>query len=105
LKVIVEKDKITKYLLNTDHPDGGSKAYFFIKNGFHASHWKVLEEALLTHFEQFQSSNSQEITPFGMKYILTGYIETPHRESVLIKSVWFKEKEADFLKLVTAYPF
>ncbi|WP_350126462.1 DUF6883 domain-containing protein [Imperialibacter sp.] len=72
MKVIVEKEKITRYLLNTDHPDGGSKAYFFIKNGFHASYWRVFEEALLTHFVQSQSSNSKETTPFGMKYILTG---------------------------------
>jgi len=69
------------------------------------NHWKAFEDALLAHFEQFQSSNAQEITPFGLKYILTGYIETPNGESVLIKSVWFKEKETDFLKLVTAYPF
>jgi len=105
LEALVEKGKITGYLLNTDHPEGGPKAYFFLKHGFSIDSWRTFESALLAHYSKYYSSGSEEITPFGRKYVLVGHLKTPSNESVLIKSVWFKEKEVDFVKLVTAYPF
>jgi len=36
---VVERQKITQYLLNREHPDNGGKANFFIDLGFNAEHW------------------------------------------------------------------
>ncbi len=33
-EVVVQKEKITEYLLNKSHPDGMSKAKFFLGLGF-----------------------------------------------------------------------
>jgi hypothetical protein len=65
---IVEKEKVTRYLLNTDHPDGGSKAKFFIGYGFDPTKWYIFADAIREH-----ASNNPivltEDTSFGTKYI------------------------------------
>ncbi len=48
-QAVVEKAKITEYLLSLDHPDGRSKAEFFARFGFRRQHWEVLAEALRAH--------------------------------------------------------
>ena len=41
--------KITAYLLNFDHPEGGSKARFFVRFGFSPDLPHILEASLLEH--------------------------------------------------------
>jgi hypothetical protein len=43
---IVDRQKITEYLLNPAHPDNGGKAKFFLRLGFTAEQWQVFAEAL-----------------------------------------------------------
>jgi hypothetical protein len=45
----VETSKVTEYLLCPSHPDGGSKAAFFIRFGFRVEDWQILAEALRGH--------------------------------------------------------
>ena len=45
----VDESKVAEYLLARDHPDGGSKARFFERFGFHAAEWIVLSAALKEH--------------------------------------------------------
>jgi hypothetical protein len=37
--LVIEREKIVSYLLNTDHPYGSSKATFFGLHGFHLENW------------------------------------------------------------------
>lgn len=48
-KAIVDREKITQYLLSESHPDGRAKAAFFIKFGFTVEQWNVLAESLRKH--------------------------------------------------------
>jgi hypothetical protein len=43
---VVERRKITEYLLNPTHPDNGGKASFFAALGFDVERWELLAEAL-----------------------------------------------------------
>src|SRR6266511_1958264 len=43
---LVEREKITEYLLNPAHPDNGGKAPFFLALGFSREDWPVLVAAL-----------------------------------------------------------
>jgi hypothetical protein len=43
---LVDRDKITEYLLNPAHPDNGGKAKFFKALGFRRNDWQVLASAL-----------------------------------------------------------
>lgn len=65
----------------------------------------MFEQALIKHFNDDISACLIRSTGFGEKYILTGMLETPAKENVLIKSIWFKSETEDVVKLVTAYPF
>ena len=44
--VVVEREKITEYLLNPEHRYGASKARFFAGFGFTLEAWDVLASAL-----------------------------------------------------------
>jgi hypothetical protein len=52
-------EKITNYLLNLSHPDGGPKAQFFINGGFSGDRPELLALALLDHFRHNQSRSTQ----------------------------------------------
>ena len=45
-RVLVEREKITEYLLNPTHPDNGGKAEFFTALGFRRDDWHALAAAL-----------------------------------------------------------
>jgi hypothetical protein len=46
---VVEREKITEYLLNPTHRYGASKSWFFGAFGFRAEEWWTLAEALREH--------------------------------------------------------
>jgi hypothetical protein len=43
---VVEREKVTEYLLNPEHPDNGGKAAFFVALGFSRSDWGTFANAL-----------------------------------------------------------
>jgi hypothetical protein len=45
-QVVVDRRKITEYLLNPTHPDNGGKAKFFVELGFGIEKWEVFAQAL-----------------------------------------------------------
>ncbi len=99
----IEKDKIIDYLLNLSHPDGSSKAKFFISQGFSLERWTDFAAALKQH-AIVGKITKQEQTYFGSKIIVEGILQTPFGKNPLIRGVWFLEKRKVFYKLVTAYP-
>jgi hypothetical protein len=48
-RLIVEREKVTDYLLNPAHRYGASKARFFTHFGFHLAAWEQLAQALREH--------------------------------------------------------
>ena len=46
-QAVVEREKITDYLLNPTHRYGASKAAFFADFGFRLDEWEQLADALL----------------------------------------------------------
>jgi hypothetical protein len=65
---IMEKHKITEYLLSASHLYGRAKAAFFQSCGFQIDAWQGLQAALLKHAQENAVTSSAE-TPFGKKYI------------------------------------
>ena len=95
-------EKVRDYLLNAEHPDGGSKAAWFQSLGYGRDRWHELASdllALAATCEQFATVR----TPFGVKYVLKGQIgRGPHR-SASVLAVWIVEADRP-PRLVTAYP-
>jgi hypothetical protein len=100
---IINRRKITHYLLSIDHPTGRGKAAFFFSFGFRVQEPEVLERGLIAHAKQNDVTQSIE-TEFGIKFIITGSIQTPIGVSPRICVVWFCPKDEKAPQLVTAFP-
>lgn len=99
----IPKEKITAYLLCPEHPEGGSKARFFLSRGFSNEYWAELSEALR---QQAVSGGvaSKEEGRFGTKYIVDGTISCPDGSNPLIRTVWISVSSKHRPRLVTAHP-
>jgi hypothetical protein len=102
-QAFVPEAKITEYLLDIEHEDGRGKALFFIHFGFSETEWETLAQALLDHAYAHQVAK-QEVTPFGMRYIIEGALQTPIQRTPLVRVVWFIPEDEIAPRLVTAYP-
>ena len=101
-RAVVADEKVRDYLLNLDHPDGGSKAVWFHSLGYVRADWEQLADDLLEiarHCKDFDV----ETTPFGVKYKAMGHVGRPDRRPGLVLTVWIVEDD-DPPRLVTAYP-
>jgi hypothetical protein len=101
----VPRAKLTEYLLNPKHPEGGSKARSFMALGFSPEAPEALEEALLRHAEEAEEvARRPGFLGEGPVLVLRGPLRGPRRE-VLLQGVWYLEKEGAAARLVTAYPW
>ena len=99
----IPPDKITHYLLNLEHEDGGPKAKFFLGWGFRPDDWEVMAQSLRDQITNHPFLD-QKATPFGTKYTVVAPLSAPNGTTPEIKSVWIVLEGKDQPKLVTAYP-
>ena len=99
----VTEDKITQYLLDINHPDGGSKARFFLSHGYTLTSWFLLAMALRLH-GQTHPVSGQRPTTDGTNYRVIGLLTMPDGVTRNIKTVWYIETNGTQPRLVTAYP-
>ena len=99
---VVDREKITEYLLNREHPDNGGKADFFIALGFSIDKWETLAEALQQLAIRSEVSLSME-SPHGKKYIVDAKIETPIGKTPIVRTIWIVDTGESIARLVTAY--
>ncbi|MBA4180026.1 MAG: hypothetical protein C0506_05500 [Anaerolinea sp.] len=99
---VVDLAKVTDYLLSFDHPDGYTKARFFARFGFDAGRPLVFVDALVRHRSDSELQGSQE-TPYGVRYVVHGVLQSPDGRNPLVRSVWFEEQPG-IVRLVTVYP-
>jgi hypothetical protein len=100
---LVDREKITEYLLNSEHPDNGGKAAFFIALEFSRSDWNTFANALRGLALTGDVTESMETT-HGKKYIVHGQLENPAGKEAWVRSIWIIDAGTDFPRLVTAYP-
>ena len=100
---VVERRKLTDYLLNAAHPDNGGKAAFFQALGFTGKDWPTLAAALHQLAETSVVVKNME-SSHGHKYILHGRIRTPSGKTPQVQTVWIVNRGQDVPRLVTAYP-
>ena len=101
-QAIVARQKITQYLLKSDHPDNGGKAKFFAASGFGQNNADLLEQALRQHpltNDVFRISR----TEFGVKYVVQCCLRSPGGRNPCINTVWIDDG-AGAPRFVTAYP-
>ncbi|MEM8893206.1 MAG: DUF6883 domain-containing protein [Bacteroidota bacterium] len=101
--LFIEESKIRDYLLNAGHPDGGSKARFLLNLGFNIEESEVLSAAIISLAINNELIGIEE-SQYGHKLLVDGKLMTPSGRAVFLRTVWFKRKNQDLTKLVTAYP-
>jgi hypothetical protein len=103
VRFFVPREKLVAYLLNPKHPEGGSKARFFMALGFSPDAPEALEVALLQHAQEAEEVSRQPgYLGQGLVLVLRGPLRGSRRE-VFLQSVWYLEGEV--ARLVTAYPW
>ncbi len=102
-QAFIPEEKITKYLLNLQHPVGRSKAQFFMRFGFSVAGWKKLAIALYNHAQEHEVSTIRHIS-MGTLYAIEGVLHTPSGEYPLVRSIWFVPQGEKFPRLTSAYP-
>jgi hypothetical protein len=102
-QAIIEPAKIIRYLLDVDHPQGGSKARLLIALGYSTSRWRQLEIDLRTcHLTEDFAETTH--TPWGVRYEIVAPITGPVGDTVLFRSVWQIDLGTDAPRLITMYP-
>jgi hypothetical protein len=99
----VPAEKLTDYLLNENHPVGGSKAKWFRALGYDTANKMLLEQALL-NLVRSSEDYAQKSSALVTKYIVSGKISAPNAADVNVITVWIIEALDNRPRLVTAYP-
>jgi hypothetical protein len=98
--VEVQQRKVVDYLLSTEHPEGESKARFFLGCGFSRDKWEVLASALAKQAEANDYSQSIQ-GRYGTKYVIVGPILAPNGTT---PPIWIIADDKECARLITAYP-
>jgi hypothetical protein len=101
---VINPDKITDYLLDVRHPEGGGKARFFIGHGFAPEEPEALISAIHAHAETHEIAETQPGV-YGTKTVVRCSIRTPDGRNPCILAIWIRENGCSGQRLVTAYPF
>ena len=101
-QAIVATEKVRDYLLNLEHPDGGSKAVWFHSLGYSRDQWQELADDLLAIARGCREFDT-ETTRFGIKYKAAGSVGRPNHRPGNVLTVRIVEND-DPPRLVTAYP-
>ena len=101
-RAVVTADKVRDYLLNLEHPDGGSKAVWFHSLGYTRDERQVLADDLMDIARDCDEFDS-ETTQFGVKHNAAGSVGRLNHRPGKVLTVWIVEDD-DPPQLVTAYP-
>lgn len=99
----VPKSKVTDYLLSVVHPEGESKAKFFLRWGFNIDQWTALAAALIQQANEHDYSSATQ-GKFGTKYMVIAPICAPNGITPPVKTIWMFAEDDQRPRLVTAYP-
>ena len=102
-QAVVEREKVTDYLLNASHPDNGGKAEFFERLGFRQDEWTVLADALRRLARETEVTASSA-SPHGQKFVVVGRLETPAGRNAMVQTIWIMDTGSEAARLVAAYP-
>ncbi len=101
---VVDRRKVTDYLLNAGHPSNGGKAKFFQSLGFSAE----APERLVEGLKRMSVGDVTERveTRHGDVYAVEGLLIGPDatRPARMVRTVWIVDVAVGVPRFVTAYP-
>src|ERR1043165_6160127 len=102
-RAIIDSDKLVRYLLDVDHPQGGPKARLLVSLGYSTLQWQQLENDLRRwHLTEDYLATSQ--SRWGIRYEIVAPLTGPAGDTVLFRSIWQIDIGTDIPRLITMYP-
>ncbi|MBX2991445.1 MAG: hypothetical protein KF749_09765 [Bacteroidetes bacterium] len=102
-RVVVEREKLSAYLLSETHSSGSAKARLFKAIGYTIDNQASLRDQLVS-LARFGEIVQEQESKFGTKYVIDGAIATPAGQTSYIRTVWIRNRGSNVVRLVTAYP-
>jgi hypothetical protein len=99
----IAEAKLTNYLLDAHHPDGGSKAKFLMLFGFRRDEPDVLRSALATHAGT-ANVLSTRVNAHGTLYELGGVLQSPDGRNPVVHVIWMIDTSTTAPRLITLVP-
>lgn len=85
--LVVEREKVTDYLLNPAHRYGASRARFFAAFDFRIEEWETLAHVLREHGRSHAVTKVKE-TGFGPRCEVEGELIAPDGRRPRVRTVW-----------------
>lgn len=104
---VVDRRKVTDYLLDAEHPRNGGKAAFFKALGFSAeAPWRFIEAIRRLAMDATGDVVTCVESAHGEKYVVDGPLPGHTQESPApsVRTVWMIRHGREVPELVTAYP-
>ncbi|MDP4022377.1 hypothetical protein Q8W71_07070 [Methylobacterium sp. NEAU 140] len=100
----VEQAKVTRYLLNVAHAEGGSKAKYLLRFGFTPDDPQPLVVALVRHAIANFPTGRRVQPPKGLpRLVFEGPSEAPDGRRMHLRTVWEVTAPTE-LRFITAVP-
>jgi hypothetical protein len=98
----ITQEKLTEYLLNTQHKRGGTKARLLAQCGYTVQNWRRLEAdirgGLNTEVALVRS------TGYGIRYEIRMTLQTPLGIPLTVRTIWQIDDGTTVPRLITLYP-
>lgn len=99
----IDGPKVSAYLLNPDHPVGGSKAKYLLGFGFSADEPRVLAEALVDHAMMNAPGTVVRQAKGPDRAVFEGTVTAPDGREMPLRTVWEAGKPYE-MRFITAVP-
>lgn len=103
LRPVIERAKLTDYLLSFNHPKGRAKARYFAAAGYRADSWMRLRDDLLAAIAEALPIPGI-VGTHGVKYVVPIQFIGANGRLVRVVSIWIAHSAGSPPRLVTAYP-
>jgi len=102
-KALIASEKLMKYLLNTSHKRGGTKARLLARFGYSADNWQQLEADIRLYHIGADVATVRR-TLYGTRYEIRAVLHTPSGRRLMAKTIWQVDDGTDFPRLITLIP-
>jgi len=99
---LIAQEKLTEYLLNTQHKRGGTKARLLAQFGYTIQNWRQLEADIRRGLET--EVDLVRSTAYGMRYEIRLALPTPLGVPMTVRTIWQIDDGSEVPRLITLYP-
>jgi hypothetical protein len=102
-QAVIAREKLVKYLLNTEHKRGGPKARLFAQFGYSLDNWNQLDADIRFYHLNAEVSEVRQ-TMYGMRYEIRAPLQTPNGRILEIRTIWQIDAGTNVPRLITIIP-